>query len=247
MGKIEIKSLFYSLQAQMVAKLSTNRQHMPHPGMKGDSSELNWIEWLKAYLPKRYSVDKAFIIDCFGNISDQIDVVIYDQQYSPFVFNQDNSYYIPAESVYAVFEVKQEINKDYIQYAGAKTKSVRNLKRTSTFIPHAGGCYDPKQHKRILAGLLTLSSGWTPPLGKSLEKALYDLDTESSLDFGCVLEEGSFLVDNDKKSIIKSTKEEALIFFFLKLLISLQQLGTVPAIDINCYGSALDSINLGIK
>lgn len=242
MGKVDIRYLFYSLQGQMVAKLSTNRLHIQHPGLKGDSSELNWIEWLKTYLPKRYSVDKAIVIDCEGNTSDQIDIVIYDQQYSPFVFNQDNALYIPAESVYAVFEVKQEINKDYVAYAGEKTKSVRSLKRTTTLIPHAGGYFEPKQHKKILSGLLTLSSIWTPPLGESLEKALYSLDTESKLDIGCILEDGAFLVDYENLYFEKSTKEEALIFFFLKLLTELQKLGTVPAIDINCYGSALDSI-----
>lgn len=242
MGNIDIKSLFYSLQTQMSSKLSTNRQHIPHPGIKGDTSELNWIEWLKAYLPKRYSVDKAFIIDCEGNISNQIDVVIYDRQYSPFVFNQDNAYYIPAESVYAVFEVKQEMNKDYVVYAAEKANSVRALKRTTTLIPHAGGFYEPKAHNTILAGLLTLSSGWTPPLGDSLDKLLLTFEPDSKIDIGCVLEEGSFLVDYKESQILKSTKEESLIFFFLKLLIELQKMGTAPAIDINCYGSALDSI-----
>lgn len=242
MGKVDIKGLFYSLQSQMITKLSTNRQHINHPGIKGDSSELNWVEWLKTYLPKRYCVDKALIIDCEGNTSDQIDVVIYDQQYSPFVFNQDNAFYIPAESIYAVFEVKQEINKEYVEYAGEKTKSVRSLTRTSAIIPHAGGFYEPKQHKGILSGLLTLSSSWSPPLGDSFEKAIYSLDAESRLDMGCVLEEGAFLVDYEKTRVQKSTKEESLIFFFLKLLIELQKLGTVPAIDIDCYGSSLDSI-----
>lgn len=242
MGKVDIKNLFYSLQNQMVAKLSTNREHIQHPGIKGDSSELNWIKWLDAYLPRRYSVDKAFIIDCYGNTSDQIDIVIYDRQYSPFVFNQDNAYYIPAESVYAVFEVKQEINKDYVLYAGEKAKSVRSLKRTTTEIPHAGGYYEPKKHCNIISGLLTISSSWTPPLGESFEKALYSLDSIRRLDIGCILKEGAFLVNYKNTSVMKSTQEESLIFFFLKLLIELQKLGTAPAIDINCYGSALDSI-----
>ena len=122
----------------MITKLSTNRMSIIHPGAKGDVSELNWIQWLKDYLPKRYCVDKAFIIDCENNISDQIDVVIYDQQYSPFVFNQDSVIYIPAESVYAVFEVKKELNKEYIEYAEKKAGSVRSLHRTSAPIPHAG-------------------------------------------------------------------------------------------------------------
>lgn len=242
MEHIDIKSLFYSLQTQMSARLSTNRQHISHPGIKGETLELNWIEWLRAYLPKRYSVDKAFIIDCEGNISDQIDVVIYDRQYSPFVFNQENAYYIPAESVYAVFEVKQEINKEYVSYAAQKAESVRSLKRTTTLIPHAGGCYEAKPHNKIVAGLLTLSSAWNPPMSDSLDKALFNLEPDSRIDLGCILAEGAFLADYEKLEILKSTKEESLIFFFLKLLIELQKLGTTPAIDINCYGSALDSI-----
>jgi len=33
------------------------------------------------------------------------------------------------------------INKFYIKYAGQKTKSVESLKRTTTVVTHAGGCY----------------------------------------------------------------------------------------------------------
>ena len=83
MKNINLKGLFYDLQNQMNSKLTTNRRNISHPGTKGDSSEEGWIEWLRTYLPKRYCVDKAFIIDCENNISDQIDIVIYDQQYCP--------------------------------------------------------------------------------------------------------------------------------------------------------------------
>jgi hypothetical protein len=37
----------------------------------------------------------------------------------------------------------------------------------------------------------------------------------------------------------KSTKDEALISLFLNLLAELQQLGTVPAIDLKAYVNAL--------
>lgn len=199
----------------MTSRLMANRESIIHPGTKGDASELNWIEWLKAYLPKRYNVGKAFIIDCKGNISDQIDVVIYDQQYSPFVFNQDGAIYIPAESVYAIFEVKQELNKDYIKYAGEKAESVRSLHRTSTNIYHAGGKYEPKQPLKILSGILTLTSSWNPPLGDSFESVIMGLEPSQSLDIGCALKDGAFKVIYDKSiSIQKSNNEESLIFSF---------------------------------
>ncbi|ODM27094.1 hypothetical protein A7W90_13210 [Clostridium sp. Bc-iso-3] len=244
MNTIDIKGLFYDLQNQMISKLSTNRRSIIHPGTKGDASELNWIEWLKTYLPKRYNVDRAFIIDCNNNISEQIDIVIYDQQYSPFAFNQDSAIYIPAESVYAVFEVKQELNKEYIEYAGKKAESVRALSRTSAPIYHAGGCYPPKPHSKILAGILTLSSSWSEPLGTSFENCIKSLEKNQQIDIGCVLQCGSFKVSYTEESIDieKSTVQEAFIYFFLKLLMELQKLGTIPAMDIECYARALDSI-----
>ncbi len=244
MGDPNLKTLFYNLQNQMNSRLTTNRINIIHPGTKGDASELNWIEWLKTYLPKRYCVDKAFVIDCENNISDQIDVVIYDQQYCPFVFNQDSAIYIPAESVYAVFEVKQEFNKEYIEYAGDKAESVRKLKRTSAPIPYANGCYPPKPHNKILAGILTLSSTWVDPLGESFVKCIKNLTENQRIDIGCVLESGSFNIkySGSDLEIKKSNAEEAFIYFFLVLLMELQKLGTIPAIDIEAYARVLDSI-----
>lgn len=240
MNEINIKNLFYGLQKQMQQKLSLNREFVIHPGTKGDSLELNWINLLRDYLPQRYSVDSAFIIDCKNNLSDQIDIVIYDRQYSPFVFNQDDVKYIPAESVYAVFEVKQDISKEYISYAGEKAESVRALTRTSAPIYHAGGCYPPKPLNNILAGILTLSSTWTPALGDSFKKNILDLNGNQVLNLGCILDSGSFkFIDSE---LFISTEEESLIFFFLNLLIELQKLGTIPAMEINSYASALDSI-----
>ena len=242
MSNYDLKILFHGLQKQMVAKLEANREFINHPVTKGDASEVNWIEWLRNYLPKRYSVDKAFIIDCINKKSDQIDLVIYDRQYSPFVFNQDSVIYIPAESVYAVFEVKQELNKSTIEYAGNKAESVRNLVRTSGDIHHAGGRYEKTEPKKIISGILTLSSSWVSPYDDNLTRCLLNLNEEQRLDLGCALFGGSFYVNYDLKvNIENSIPEESLIFFFLKLLGELQKLGTVTAMDINRYASALES------
>ena len=85
-----------------------------NPSEKGEDTNVRWIEWLNKYLPARYSANKAIVIDSDGNISDQIDVVIFDRMYSPPVIVTGSSNYIAAESVYAVFEVKQKITKPNI-------------------------------------------------------------------------------------------------------------------------------------
>ncbi len=136
--KINIRDIFLGLQKQMRSKLSLNKKILTHPVTKGDASESEWINMLTSYLPSRYRADRAFVIDCEGNVSDQIDIVIYDRHYSPFILKQGGSTYIPAESVYAVIEVKPTLNKKNVEYASKKANSVRILKRTTATIVHAG-------------------------------------------------------------------------------------------------------------
>ena len=125
MPDINISQLYSEMQTEMLQTLRTGAAAFTHPGTKGDNTEVNWIEWFCKYLPSRYKVDKAIIIDSTGKCSDQIDLVIYDAQYSYLVFQQQDSKLIPAESVYAIFEVKQNLNKEHMEYAQGKAESVR--------------------------------------------------------------------------------------------------------------------------
>lgn len=244
MEKIDMLALFKGMQSQMESTLVLGRASISHPGEMGEAAEESWRKWLRAYLPKRYRVDKAFVIDSEGNISDQIDIVIYDGQYSYFVFQHEQVIYIPAESVYAVIEVKQMLNKQYIDYAGDKAASVRQLKRTSIEIPFVGGIYRPKPLHKILAGIIAIESDWKDPLGNSLKNNLKNRDDNHFIDFGCAIKHGSFWVQNTPKFCLKkSAPDESLLFFFLQLVKSLQQICTVPAIDITEYAKTLHSFD----
>lgn len=242
-NRVDLKEAFRCLQEQMATRLGTNRKVITHPSTKGDASEINWITMLDTYLPKRYKVDKAFVLDHEGTLSDQIDVIIYDRHYSPFLFCQDDATYIPAESVYAVFEVKQELSRSTIQYSGTKAESVRRLKRTSVAIPHAGGEYEPKKPFGILSGILTLGCEWKGDWVKNVASSLDDLSDLQKLNLGCSLGCGGFEVEYKPETKIESSqRDDALIFFFLRLLSQLQKLGTIPAIDIAQYSKVLDSM-----
>ena len=244
MSKVDIKNLFLDLQDIMKKQLSLTRGNVAHPGSKGDASEQEWIDWHREYLPSRYKIDKAFAIDHKGDLSEQMDVVIYDRQYSPFVFVKKDLKYIPAESIYAVFEVKQELNKKHLEYASKKIKSVRSLERTSAPIVHAGGKFKPREPFKILGGILTTESEWSPPLGDAFEDLIMSFPDKGSLDLGCSITDGSFVTDEIEgiRYIKRSEPDEILIFFFTTLLHKLQQKGTVPAMDIMKYAEALTSI-----
>ena len=135
-------------------------------------SEKVWLELLQTYLPQRYQAASAHVVDSVGTFSEQIDVVVFDRQYSPFIFNYEGQTIIPAESVYAVFEAKQTVNASQVKYARKKVASVRRLHRTSLPIPYAKGTYPAKPLIPIYGGLLTFESDWNPALGGSLRDAL---------------------------------------------------------------------------
>lgn len=242
MPHVDMLELFKNMQTQMESTLELGRAFITHNGEMGEAAEESWRQWLQKYLPRRYCIDKAIIVDCNGNTSDQIDIVIYDGQYSYFVFRHEQVIYVPAESVYAVIEVKQELNKSNLDYAGKKAASVRKLSRTSAEIPFVGGIYRPKPLHKILAGIITIESVWKDPLGDSLKKNLTNEDIDSQVNFGCAIKHGSFWAEYEPKiTLKKSSPDESLLFFFLQLLKALQSIGTVPAIRIDEYAKVLNS------
>lgn len=251
MPEIKLSELYAGMQKEMLQKLQTGVLSLVHPGSKGDNTEANWIEWFRAYLPERYKVDKAIIIDSTGKESQQIDLVIYDAQYSYLVFHQGDTKLIPAESVYAVFEVKQELNKEYIEYSKEKAKSVRTLHRTSARIKHAGGDYEPKPLHEILAGVLTTRSAWVAPIASNVATYVLNCEHEDRLDFVCSISDNTFVIDHNTfvnqynavqtPSIRFCEKDESLVFLLLNLLRRLQDIGTVPAIDFSKYAEGISS------
>lgn len=257
---IDLRELFNGLQTQMLASLNVDRVFIEHPGSKGDVTEQRWIDFLRTYLPDRYKVDKAIVIDSTGNVSEQMDIVIYDAIYTPFIFNQDGFMYIPAESVYAVFEVKQDV-KGYIDYAAQKVESVRRLKRTSVEMVNSGRRTSARPLTKIIGGILTTTSSYSGT--ETVSKQLKELKGYQTLDLGCLCDTGSFHVDyketrpdgidqtknefieqvyesREVNEIIFSDKKVSLFTFFLQLVSYLKSIGTVPAIDINAYLNAID-------
>jgi hypothetical protein len=239
----DLSQLLLGLQERLATELKVGRQVIGHPGAKGAVSESEWCRTISQFLPTRYEITNAIIIDADGNTSDFIDLVIYDQHHSPLLFEQEGFRYIPAESVYAIFEVKQELDRSNVEYAKEKARSVRRLRRTSAPFVNAGGHTEARALFRIAAGILTTTSGWSPALGDPLEEALATADDDGQLELGCVITDGSFEATYDENGGItldRSKPEASLMFFLLRLFEHLRQMGTVPAIDLREYGRSLE-------
>lgn len=236
--KTQLPELLKGLHELLAGELGIARRIVGHSGTKGDLTEGRWIEMLQNHLPARYQVSKAFVIDSNNKCSDQIDIVIHDRQYSPFVLKFASALYVPAESVYAAFEVKQEMSADEIGYAAGKMASVRRLHRTTLPIQHAGGTYPAKPPGHILGGLLCLKSSWSPAFGAAFDAAITAADLDGRLDLGCAAQDGVFEIEYPKDAELRiaiHTSNGPLADFLLRLIARLQSMATVPCLDVMAY------------
>lgn len=254
---INLRKLFLDYQNELLASLWKYRS-VDHPSEKGDLTESDWRELLRRHLPRRYDISTGFVIDCKGAISGQIDVIIHDRYFSPLFFNHQDVLFVPAESVYAVFEVKQEASASTLDDAFEKAESVRKLFRTNAMFPSVQGQQGRDKPFDIIAGILCTRSTWSPPLGDTLQSKLWEAaDSNRRLDMGCILQHGSFAMSftqlpkrvgfhEDKwGDLLFAGAEGTLVRFFLFLWQGLQSLGNVPAIDFRDYAAMPEESDQG--
>ena len=99
------------------------------PGLIGQARERAVRTNLESILPGGVGVGTGCVIDSEGNASQQIDVILYEEQFCP-VFNvaEDVGYY-PCESVIAVGSIKSVIGKKELGEIYSNISSVRRLNR----------------------------------------------------------------------------------------------------------------------
>ncbi|MDJ0004840.1 hypothetical protein QM616_19125 [Rhodococcus fascians] len=249
----DIAAAFRRKQSILLDSHASVRDVISHPTGLGDHSEADWVGVLKGFLPERYIVGPIFAVDADGARSEQIDVAVYDRQYSPLWFGSQGGFNIvPVEAVYAVFEVKPTIDTTYIAAACRKVASVRQLRRTSAPIKHAGGAFSATSptSKHIIGGLLAAKASWVDRAATiaKLEEHLPAIGLDGSLDIGIAVDTIAFdytpaptkLGSRQGEIPLEfSAETDQLIHFGIRLFRQLQQLGTVLAIDMGDYESAL--------
>jgi hypothetical protein len=237
-GRVDLNQVFLHLQSRMLSHLEVGSA-LEHASTCGAASEAHWLNLFNSHLPERYRASSAFIVDSEGCRSRQIDIAVYDRFYSPLIFPYESGYLIPAESVYAIVEVKQVLTRQYVRDAGLKIGSVRRLHRTSVPVPFAGGSYPPKRPHRILGVVAATRSVWVKDFEQNLTSALAQLNSNEAIDLGCVVTQGAF--ETSKQGLRLSDPSESLIYFMIRLIERLRALGNAPAVDLTSYGRTLKS------
>ena len=105
----DIMENYRKLEHELVTQLS---YEVEHGVITGSNREEIWVDFFRRIVPKKFNIARSvFIIDSYSESSKEVDIAIYDEQYTPYIFNYGNIKFIPIEAVAAVVQCKS-INPD---------------------------------------------------------------------------------------------------------------------------------------
>ncbi len=122
----QIERFFADVTETMRLKFRGWEQDIPHDGEKGGIRERRVADFLVTILPKRFGIGSGHIVNSQGEMSSQLDIVIYDAIEGIKLSIDDYYSLFPLESVCGVIEVKSTltggVNGSISQCVEAATK-----------------------------------------------------------------------------------------------------------------------------
>lgn len=123
---------YNNLNKTMVGELEMASDHH---GISGSFREEMWMNFFGTIVPKKYTLAQGVkIIDSRGNISNEVDIAIYDEQYTPYVFQYGTLKFIPIEAVVVVIECKSKETTDKYEELERWVESIKKLTPAPTGI-----------------------------------------------------------------------------------------------------------------
>lgn len=126
-----IKENYRKMEEELVIQL--NYQVGNHQLTAGSNREKIWEHFFRRIVPKKFNIERSvFIIDSKEHASREVDIAIYDEQYTPYIFNYGDIKFIPVEAVAAVIQCKsKELDKKILKNW---VKSIDDLKTSPNSI-----------------------------------------------------------------------------------------------------------------
>lgn len=132
-----LESLFnFHIEKFKSAFLGTSREiyfddkrKLIHPGEFGAYRERIVQDFLRLFVPSNLSMGNGFVVNSYGNVSSQCDIVIYDASATPLIEDSEHQRFYPCESVVGVGEVKSILSKSQLKDALRKLSKIKEIRR----------------------------------------------------------------------------------------------------------------------
>ena len=148
----DIKENYLKMERELVTQL--NYDVTNHQLTAGSYREEIWVNFFTRIVPKKFNIARSvFIIDSNQNVSNEVDIAIYDEQYTPYIFNYGLIKFIPVEAVAAVVQCKSrnlnpEDLKEWADSIDVLKTSNDSIVRLATYI-HLGEPQEESGNKPI--------------------------------------------------------------------------------------------------
>lgn len=132
MLKFDPKIFLGQLAEELVQRFS-NANRASTPGLIGAVRENEIRQKLESILPSIAGVGTGCVIDSYGAVSKQTDIIIYEKNLCPVFSFADGSgaAFFPCESVIACGEIKSVLDRTSLEDSFEKAASVKSLRRHS--------------------------------------------------------------------------------------------------------------------
>ncbi|WP_077611900.1 DUF6602 domain-containing protein [Clostridium sp. Marseille-P2415] len=108
---LELAKNYINMESVLVNQLMIQTPN--HYLTTGTYREEIWKSLFEAIIPKKYCIEQSvFIIDSNGNISKEVDLAVFDEMYTPYIFKYGKIKFIPIEAVAIVIQCKSKIGND---------------------------------------------------------------------------------------------------------------------------------------
>lgn len=143
---------YNNMNKMMIGEMELSSEHAT---LTGSFREEMWMGFFRNIVPKKFSLEQGvMIIDSKGNISKEVDIAVFDEQFTPYVFRYNSLKFIPIEAVAIVIECKSKEPKslELVEWA----KSIERLETNPTGIARMATGY--------MCGLTSKSQKRTRPI-----------------------------------------------------------------------------------
>ncbi len=232
-----MKKYYNSLSAIMREEIEGISEEIEHSGEKGRNNEEILKSFLGIHLPKKYGLTTGKVVGANGDMSKQIDIIIYDRLNTPSLKESRVFSIVPIESVYGVIAVKTTLNRSELTDSIENIASVRRLSITAAMTYEAGHPIqlDEESVLRPRALIFGYKSSWAniENARKAFVEILEETNDKHRPHCMCVLDQG-LVVRQAYKTDTNVYSNHVLMHFFLFLL-RLVDSFTVWRVDLSKY------------